>query len=350
MKKRTIMILLGIMVVFVSGIFVIRQITGVETVANPSAQVKELSADYFYGNSARLMTCNDIYYRESVKLEWKSIRNATRYSVAIATRDDFSDKVVYETEECFLELENLLAGTDYYWAVTANGKTLTTRHFYTADTVRTITIEGVSNTRDCGGWKTEDGEIVKQGMIYRGAKLENITEEGKKTMLEELGIRTDLDLRTNEETNGRSSVLGDSVIYLNYSGPYYWGGNGIATQDYREALLGEIRAFADEHNYPIYVHCSLGRDRTGTICFLINALLGVSEKDLFLDYELSFLSSAGTLDAPVVSKMISEYQNMYNQVKKYAPDGTMAEATEEFMLWIGVTQDEIDTIRQLLLD
>lgn len=321
-----------------------------QIVARPSIQAEELCNDYTYGDSARLMTCGDIYQRETVRLEWKSIRNAKNYSVAVAKRSDFSDQVVYQTEECSLELDNLLANTDYYWKVEANEKTSKVRSFHTSDTVRTVNINGVSNTRDCGGWKTEDGGTVKQGLIYRGAKLEDITEEGKKTMIEELGIRTDLDLRTNEETNGRSSVLGDSVNYLNYSGPYYWGRNGIDAQEYREALLGEIRAFADKDNYPIYVHCALGRDRTGTICFLINALLGVSEKDLFLDYEFSFLSSAGTIDAPLVSDMISEYQNMYNSVKKYAPDGTMAEATEKFMLEIGVKQEEIDTIRRLLIE
>ena len=321
-----------------------------QIVARPSIQAEELCNDYTYGDSARLMTCGDIYQRETVRLEWKAIRNAKNYSVAVAKRRDFSDQVVYQTEECSLELDNLLANTDYYWKVEANEKTSKVRSFHTSDTVRTVNINGVSNTRDCGGWKTEDGGTVKQGLIYRGAKLEDITEEGKKTMIEELGIRTELDLRTNEETDGGISILGNSVHYLNYSGPYYCGRNGIDAQEYREALLGEIRTFADADNYPIYVHCALGRDRTGTICFLINALLGVSEQDLYLDYEYSFLSSAGTIDAPIVNDMIAAYGKMYYYVRGYAPDESMAEATEKFMLEIGVKQEEIDTIRKLLIE
>lgn len=358
MKKKTILILLFAVSICVLGIIFIPRLKlhstlpkeDAKIVAKPGEQVQKLCTEYFYGKAADCMTGDDIYARETVVLEWETINNATKYSIALATDEEFADAVIYETKECFIELDNLLAGTNYYWTVSANNQTSEVKCFYTADTVRTVTIEGVSNTRDCGGWKTEDGKAVKQGMFYRGAQLEDITDKGKSVMLEELGIKTDLDLRNSSETSGRSSELGDAVQYINYSGPYYWGGAGIAAKEYREALLGEIRAFADADNYPIYVHCALGRDRTGSICFLIHALLGVSERDLYLDYEFSFLSSAGTMDTPVVDTMISQYRTMYDYVKRYAPDGTMAEATEVFLLRMGVTQEEIRTIRELLLE
>ena len=37
----------------------------------------------------------------------------------------------------------------------------------------------------------------------------------------------------------------------------------------------------------VYFHCAGGADRTGTLAFLIEALLGVSESDLSKDYELT---------------------------------------------------------------
>ena len=43
-------------------------------------------------------------------------------------------------------------------------------------------------------------------------------------------------------------------------------------------------------------------------------------------------------------------QEMYDHVKEFAPNGTMAEATEAFMLSIGVTQDEVNSIRNILLE
>ena len=56
----------------------------------------------------------------------------------------------------------------------------------------------------------------------------------------------------------------------------------------------EIKKFfevlADESNYPVIIHCENGADSTGTMAFLINALLGVNEEDLIKDFELSTFS------------------------------------------------------------
>ena len=222
---------------------------------------------------------------------------------------------------------------------------------------RTISIEGMTNTRDIGGYYVENGtKRIKQGMVYRGAKIEDATEAGKQKMLYEYGIKTDLDMRGEVA----KSPLGDSVNFVNVSGPFYIGRDGIDSTNttdkahwkgtYREALLQEIRTFANPDNYPIYVHCSLGRDRTGTICFLINALCGVGEMDLFMDYELSFMSKMGNTDGGSPTKLVGEnFTKLYNYIKEYGT-GTMAENTEKFMLDIGITQEEIDAIREIMIE
>ena len=46
-------------------------------------------------------------------------------------------------------------------------------------------------------------------------------------------------------------------------------------------------AYNDEK---IYFHCTHGADRTGTIAYLIEALLGVDESDRITDYELTTLA------------------------------------------------------------
>ena len=189
-------------------------------------------------------------------------------------------------------------------------------------------------------------------MVYRGGKLNDITEEGLYQMMTVLGIKTDLDLRTPGEGGaGGGSPLGSSVNYYNYNAPYYWNdSNGLLAESYKEALISEIRTFADQNNYPIYVHCSIGRDRTGTILFLINGLLGVSKEDLYLDYELSFLSASGGSDSANVPLMIKYVDDMYNGIQSYAPSGTFADACEAFILSLGITQTEIDTIKELMLE
>ena len=323
------------------------------TVANASEAAETLITDYTLNKAQDIKTGEDIYYRDVTILKWLSFENVTEYTVKVATQKDMSDAITYTANKCSLELINLLTDTDYYWTVAANGKISDVQTFHTADTIRTVTIDGVSNTRDGGGWSTIDGNKVKEGMFYRGGKLEDITDDGINVMLNQLGIKTDIDLRNSSETNGTTSPMGCEK-YFRYSGPYYWGTTGINADAYKEALANEILAFANEDNYPIYVHCSLGRDRTGTICFLINALLGVSEEDLYLDYEFSFLSVTGTKDNAAVSSMTTQFKKMYDNVKAYASDGTMAEATEAFLVTeledYGVTSETIATIRKLLLE
>ena len=50
---------------------------------------------------------------------------------------------------------------------------------------------------------------------------------------------------------------------------------------------------SEEKNYPVYFHCVWGADRTGTLAFLINGLLGVSYEDLVKDYEMTTFSHSG---------------------------------------------------------
>jgi hypothetical protein len=191
-------------------------------------------------------------------------------------------------------------------------------------------------------------------MVYRGGKLETMTQAGKNKILNILQIKTDLYMRGEVAT----SPLGGGVNFINVSGPYYIGSTGIESLGnsdkpfwkgtYREALLKEIKAFANPDNYPIYIHCSLGRDRTGTLIFLINALCGVGEMDLFMDYEISAFSEVGTADTATPTHLVSiDLTSLYNYIKNYA-DGTVAENTAKFMLDLGVTQEEIDSIRNIL--
>ena len=131
-------------------------------------------------------------------------------------------------------------------------------------------------------------------------------------------------------------------------------GNGIDMPSYRDALLTEIRVFANADNFPVYVHCSLGRDRTGTICFLINALLGVGEQDLFRDYEISSMARTGkSKDSPTSEPSYMTgvvFQYLYDYIKNFQPGKTLQENAEAFMLSIGITESEISAIRKNMLE
>ena len=338
------------MMVLMEGFLVLYPQYGAEALL-PSEQVATLENAYDLTANATDAMKNGtaLYHRKPLTLKWVSPEKTAEYNVHVATKEDFSDELVHKATGTQYTLSNLLPATTYYWKLSVGNVESEVFSFVTADTARTLTIDGVDNTRDIGGYDALGGTTMKYGMVYRMGTLDDITQEGKYQMLTVLGVKTDLDVRTpGEGTAGTGSPLGANVNYFNYNAPYYW--NKLIASEYREALLGEIRVFANQENYPIAIHCSVGRDRTGTVLFLIEGLCGMSKSDLFFEYELSILSSIGGATNANVQDLMGNMEIMYTNIQAYAPNGTFAEACEAFMLNIGITQEEIDSIKDILTD
>ena len=335
--------------------------------------VYEFAAKYEKLRSEKYCDGTDKFAPVPATIEWSYPNPADYYTVNVSLKKDLTDS---ETYVCFykkLEIEDLFMGKRYYYRITAHkgNDAVRSRVFYfdTAYLPRTIDVENASNTRDMGGYYTVDGNHrIKQGMIYRGAAPELATAAGIKKLLNVYGIKTDLDLRGEKPT----SAFGDSVKFINISAPYYMNWNGIHYESFKEAFITEIKAFADPSNYPMYVHCSLGRDRTGTICFLIGALCGMTERDLYLDYEMSYLSYWGSFgwdkaESPTVKvgqftemykyinegSCLADYPNYYTLNNKYlnGDEKSLAERTESYLKnYLGIKQSEIDAIRSILIE
>lgn len=302
----------------------------------------------------------DIYYPNDVTLEWSVGQHADYYRVWVSLNEDMTNSEKYVVNREYLALDSLLVSTDYYWRVDAvyADKTLRSAvyHFVTADSPRCLEIKGVSNTRDIGGKITTDGMRVKQGMVYRGGALSSITEEGKSYMINVLGIRHDMDLRGSNEAGAVTvSPLGEGVTYHCYNGRNYVTTSGIQTEEGKAIFAEEMRFFANPDNYPVYVHCALGRDRTGTAIFVLEALLGVEKKDLYMDYELSFFSRVGcSMEGEhTANEWINTMKHwtikMYDYLNTFEGD-TLSQKTENYLLSIGLTEEEIQSIRDNLLE
>ena len=322
--------------------------------------------DYYYKKtnySEPFYLHQDIYYPNDVVFSWEADADADYYKFYISTDESFD---VLQTEGYLvntptLTLAHLFTGTKYYWKVVGAkastdgtsevSKTIVSMAtFSTADSPRCLKVEGVSNTRDIGGLSVGSGKRIKQGMIYRGGKLEDITDAGKDFFLYNLNIMTDLDLRTPGEGGaGSVSPLGSGVNYINLDGRYYTGSKGISNEEGKKIFADEIRIFANPDNYPIYIHCSLGRDRTGTLVFVIQSLLGVSRNTLMMDYELSVFSVTGTKDNASVTAIRNNITSTYNYINSFE-GSSFAEKTENYLLSIGITPEEIQTIKDLLLE
>ncbi len=311
----------------------------------------------------------DHFAMKPLTLKWSGGDEGDTYEVVLATKEDLSDGVKYQTDGNSLSVKDLFVSTQYYWQVTCTtaGKEAdksAVNTFKTVTTPRTVDIRGVSNTRDLGGYPTESGKYVRQGMAYRGATLDLIGEEGIEDALVKYGIKTELDVRNASESQGRTvSSFGEGAKYYSYSCPYYMGDHGLDMNKSRypeeiENLSKAIKVFAVEENYPIYYNCSLGRDRTGMVAMLLQGLLGVPREYIYMDYEVSFFSERGCCDFAgnnpklKIGHMIDALTGVYSYIDGYGESGDVLPFSvncEKYLMDIGVTETEIASIRNLLL-
>lgn len=269
----------------------------------------------------------------------------------LAENDSFKDakKIEPDVNDYKISVYNLKPSTEYYYRLKlilsddsycgAEGK------FVTAKSPRILTVDGAVNVRDIGGYKTANGKKIAYGKLYRGSEIDGkveakykITEAGKNQMLKDLGVRFDLDLRGKEFEKDASDMLGSGVKHKYFDASYY---SGIFDSNSQKVVRDIFAELSRKQNYPMYMHCTYGRDRTGTICYLLEALLGVDDDDLYRDYALSAFT-----DSFIETE---KFETFINDIEAL-PGKTTQEKVEKWLLSIGVTQGEINNIRQILLE
>lgn len=291
---------------------------------------------------------------EAVEFKW-TYQNAqdgvTQYTLCISESPDMQNVMSCTTSEQSILVYNLKIATAYYWTVTADGVTSPVAEFSTADAApRNLYVDGITNVRDLGGWMTESGTRTRQGMLFRCGRLNEssaeevnieITEAGKRTMLEFLGVKTEIDIRKADgETGGiTASPLGDSVAYYNI--PMDWEGDTFNGN--REALLRVFSILADEENYPVIFHCNIGTDRTGVIAYLVGALLGVPEEDLYKDY---LFSNFGKINGQRHPSGVKD--SAYYQAVAAAEGDALQEKAYNCLAEFGVPRAQLDSIIRIL--
>ncbi|GHT12169.1 tyrosine phosphatase [Bacteroidia bacterium] len=173
---------------------------------------------------------------------------------------------------------------------------------------RYIPMQGLRNFRDLGGYYNSKNEQTQWGKLYRSGSLAEATLLDMK-MLDNLGIKTIIDFRTNNEKFmqpykylapqiiniplrlSRPNIFFDKIL----SGEMKKGDVLIALQDVMASLLYDnpdyfidmFDILLDKNNYPIVMNCSMGKERTGIASALILTALGIDWDQIVYDYLLS---------------------------------------------------------------
>lgn len=208
------------------------------------------------------------------------------------------------------------------------------------DPVRYLNTPSAPNVRDLGGWAC-DGGTVKYGLLFRGGEL---AAEDRMVLVEECGVRHDLDLR-GDEGLAHSSPLGEDIHYQRALQNIYYHAQ------VNDTWKANIRCVFDaiSHNEPVYFHCAAGADRTGTLACVLEGLLGVSQSNIDKDYELTCFFFGTATDSLARRRNESEWQGLISEINAY--DGnTFRDKCATFVAKLGFTADEINAFRTAMIE
>jgi protein-tyrosine phosphatase len=246
-------------------------------------------------------------------------------------------------------------------------------------TLTTRDLDGVHNFRALAPYPLKGGGHIRPGMVYRAGALDLMTEADCAYLSDVAGIATVLDLRHADELAiwPIEHALQDRVAPLSLfpeavsqegliaelNGLY---GMGPSPQRYLHylAIGGPQFAQAFEllsraETYPVLVHCTAGKDRTGVLLGLLMDLLGAHDEDIATEYGLSdesiprliaYLESTGRVlegtREEITARLSTPPERMAGFItlmrEKYGD-------AESYLRGQGVSPTALDRVRELLI-
>lgn len=248
---------------------------------------------------------------------------------------------------------------------------------------RNIHVPGVQNFRDLGGYPVYPRhKRVRWGMLYRSAQIDP-TQPATMTKLQSLGIRTIIDLRDSAGCIPNRPISAQTTPrFMHVPIP---AGNladildGIDKRSiqsdtvYRivERINRDIVALhasdfrkifdvlLDRRNYPILIHCTTGKGRTGIASALILSSLGVNEDEIMDDYRLSnryfdipaatsYAYQLPTRTQEALTTLFSARETFLNAAKDEI-ERTYGSVEDYLRRGVGLKKEEIRRLQDILL-
>lgn len=231
----------------------------------------------------------------------------------------------------------------------------TTERAGVTTTATAVDLVGAKNFRDVGGYATTDGRTVRTGVVYRSAKISNLTDADLQR-LAELGITLDVDLRNVVERyeepdrvppGARYQVADvvslehglrfhdDAVVTLvkALAAGLFNGSDNLGQSiaypfmvDFVGAdhAFGDLlRAIAANDTGATVFHCSAGKDRTGWATAVLLSLLGVPRATVEADFMLSndLLGNPKAVELSWLRAAFAEVDHLYGSMDAYVRQG-----------------------------
>ena len=230
---------------------------------------------------------------------------------------------------------------------------------------RLISLDKMSNTRDLGGYETQQGTYTKAHHYIRASSPANASDEDLEKLYE-YGIRATIDLRSVFEKKNQPSRLkgykdieyyevnlfhGDNISvvpeevknYKDLSGVYIY-----TLEAMKESIKEVFKLFLQYPYDAVLFHCSASKDRTGIVSGLLLELAGCHDYDIVKDYSESYENNY-EINESLKAMMKDGTEDYLRSSPRYmmAMLDYLREhygSAKEYLLNIGLTIDEIDEI------
>jgi protein-tyrosine phosphatase len=234
---------------------------------------------------------------------------------------------------------------------------------------RWIRLPGTTNLRDLGGYPVAGGGTVRWRTLLRSDALHRLDDSGR-AALAGLGLRTVIDLRTDEEVMATPSALDAGV--RTYHVPLF-DASAIGRlppelaaiyrymiDDCGAAVAEAVGRLCAGDALPGLIHCTAGKDRTGLVAAIVLEVIGVPDDIIAADYAMS-----GTYLDPGAATAISRIRAV-SGVGRWLDLGALgaqppvihealahirarAGSVAGYLLRNGLTQHDIETLRRTLV-
>ena len=270
------------------------------------------------------------------------------------------------------EVYNLIPGLTYYYTVSEGSEILEKGYFSTTGRRRMLKVSNTkgrgyaNNCRDLGGLIVSDHgqpKTIKYGYLFRGTNMDKTTQAVEwPILLDFMNIGRDIDLRNGETDGTNFGSEGSQNRYrplptsIDYTAPGFKDSNNFPDLTVKEKVYEVVMAFFNtvKSGKAVYFHCYSGADRTGYIAMLIEGLLGVSEKDCSIDYELTSFSVSGKRYRIGQDNALGSQDYDFRDGIKFLrelPGTTFQNKIETYLVGtVGISQQDIDDFKSRILE
>ncbi len=300
----------------------------------------------------------DIPHNIGIPLPADQVVNAT---VKFGLESNFSDAktqmILDHSSNCYIP--NLIPGNTYFFQVEAGGTVLTQGKFQVEGPVRMIYAPSISNIRDLGGWTVQDGHQVRYGLIFRGGEANgqhSSVAEDRQTLID-LGVGGEVDLRSDNSYDSGHGEVGTCAFGFDQNKDYYFWeycrdkeASDLTNSTSKQRFKKWFGFFLDHirDGKAVYFHCVWGADRTGLTALLLEGLLGFSQEQMNLEYELTSLSFAGNRPKNGTPGY-GDHQAVIEAIKQYNGETLRDKFDTYWTDVVGIEKTDIEEFRSLML-